>query len=82
MRKIVFGFAVVAAVASALAQAVAPAIENEEQAYGAVYGRIVERIRLWPGLAPHETRPNRGISSGTRRKRTTGGVMTCHVLNS
>ena len=42
MRKIVFGFAVVAVVASALAQAVAPAIENEEQAYGAVYGRIVE----------------------------------------
>ena len=35
MRKIVFGFAVVAAVASALAQAVAPAIENEEQSYGA-----------------------------------------------
>ena len=60
MRKIVFGFAVVAAVASALAQAVAPAIENEEQAYGAVYGRIVERIRLWPGLAPHETKAEPG----------------------
>ena len=60
MRKIVFGFAVVAAVASALAQAVAPAIENEEQAYGAVYGRIVERIRLWPGAAPHETKAEPG----------------------
>ena len=60
MRKIVFGFAVVAAVASALAQAVAPALENEEQAYGAVYGRIVERIRLWPGLAPHETKAEPG----------------------
>ena len=52
MRKIVFGFAVVAAVASALAQAVAPAIENEEQAYGAVYGRIVECREVSGGSDP------------------------------
>ena len=56
MRKIVFGFAVVAAVASALAQAVAPAIENEEQAYGAVYGRIVEcREGLTPLVVRQES---------------------------
>ena len=42
MKKSIMCFAVMAAVVSALAQAVAPAIENEEQAYGAVYGRIVE----------------------------------------
>ena len=60
MKKSIMCFAVMAAVVSALAQAVAPAIENEEQAYGAVYGRIVERIRLWPGLAPHETKAEPG----------------------
>jgi len=48
------------AAASAQAQAVAPEIENEERAYGAVYGRIAERIRLWPGLAPHETKAELG----------------------
>ena len=30
-------------------------LENEDKAYGGLYGQIVERIRLWPGLAPHET---------------------------
>ena len=60
MKKSIMCFAVMAAVVSALAQAVAPAIENEEQAYGAVYGRIAERIRLWPGLAPHETKAEPG----------------------
>ena len=29
-------------------------LENEDKAYGGLYGQIVERIRLWPGLAPHE----------------------------
>ena len=29
-------------------------LENEDKAYGELDGRIVERIRLWPGLAPHE----------------------------
>ena len=60
MKKSIMCFAVMAAVVSALAQAVAPAIENEEQAYGAVYGRIAERIRLWPDLAPHETKAEPG----------------------
>ena len=44
MRKIVFGFAVVAAVASALAQAVAPAIENEEQAWFTAGSSSVGRV--------------------------------------
>ena len=60
MKKSIMCSAVMAAVVSALAQAVAPAIENEEQAYGAVYGRIAERIRLWPDLAPHETKAEPG----------------------
>ena len=35
-------------------------VENEDKAYGELYGRIVERIRLWPGLAPHETESSPG----------------------
>ena len=27
-------------------------VPNENKAYGELYGRIVERIHLWPGLAP------------------------------
>ena len=30
-------------------------LENEDKAYGVLYGRISERFRLWPGIAPHET---------------------------
>ena len=29
-------------------------LENEDKAYGALHDRIVERIRLWPGLAPRD----------------------------
>ena len=29
-------------------------LENEDKAYGELYGQIVERFRLWPELAPHE----------------------------
>ena len=29
-------------------------LENEDKAYGELHSRIVERIRLWPGFAPHE----------------------------
>ena len=35
-------------------------LENEDKAYGALHDRIVERIRLWPGLAPRETEANPG----------------------
>ena len=35
-------------------------LENEDKAYGDLQGRIVERIRLWPGLAPHETESSPG----------------------
>ena len=35
-------------------------LEHEDKAYGELYGRIVERIRLWPGLAPHETEASLG----------------------
>ena len=35
-------------------------LENEDKAYGELHGRIVERIRLWPALAPHETEANPG----------------------
>ena len=36
------------------------AVENEDKAYGELYGRIVERIRLWPGFAPHEKESSLG----------------------
>ena len=35
-------------------------LANEDKAYGELHGRIVERIRLWPDLAPHETEANPG----------------------
>jgi hypothetical protein len=35
-------------------------VENEDKAYGELHGRIVERIRLWPGLAPHEKESSPG----------------------
>ena len=35
-------------------------VPNEDKAYGEHYGRIVERIRLWPGFAPHETESSPG----------------------
>jgi acetyl esterase/lipase len=35
-------------------------VENEDKAYGELHGRIVERIRLWPGLAPHATESSPG----------------------
>ena len=35
-------------------------LENEDKAYGELGERIVERIRLWPGLAPHETESSPG----------------------
>ena len=35
-------------------------VKNEDKAYGAFRERIVERIRLWPGLAPHETESSPG----------------------
>ena len=60
MKRFVLGVAVVAVAASALAQATMSAIEDMDQAYGAFYGRIAERIRLWPGLAPHETEASPG----------------------
>ena len=44
----------VASVANALS------LENEDTAYGELGERIVERIRLWPGLAPRETESSPG----------------------
>jgi len=35
-------------------------LENEDKAYGELQGRIAERFRLWPGLAPHETEADAG----------------------
>ena len=35
-------------------------VPNENKAYGELYGRIVERIHLWPGLAPRETESSPG----------------------
>ena len=60
MNRLVLGVSIVAVAASALAQATMPAIENEDKAYGAFYGQIAARIRLWPGLAPHETEASPG----------------------
>ena len=60
MNRFVLSVVVVAAAVSAWAQAEVPALENEDKAYGALQERIVARIRLWPGLAPHETESNRG----------------------
>ena len=44
----------VAAVVAVSAVGGAP-LENEDKAYGELYGQIVGRFRLWPELAPHET---------------------------
>ena len=60
MNRLALSVVVVAAAVSAWAQAEVPALENEDKAYGALQERIVARIRLWPGLAPHETESNRG----------------------
>ena len=35
-------------------------LENEDKAYGELHSRIVERIRLWPGFAPHEKESSPG----------------------
>ena len=35
-------------------------VPNEDKAYGELCDRIVERIRRWPGLAPHETAADPG----------------------
>ena len=60
MNRLAVSVVVVAAAVSAWAQAEVPALANEDKAYGALQERIVARIRLWPGLAPHETESNRG----------------------
>ena len=47
---------------------------DEDKAYGELHGRIAERFRLWPGLAPHETVANPGYymyderANGWRRR--------------
>ena len=68
MRFVFLGIAIVGVAASVGAQAPAPAIENIDQAYGVFADRIVERVRLWPELAPHETeaRPGRFVKDEKR----------------
>ena len=44
----------------ALAAVLHAELANEDKAYGALHGRIAERIRLWPDLAPHETKSDPG----------------------
>ena len=60
MKRVVLSVVAVVAAVSAWAQAEVSALENEDKAYGALQERIVARISLWPGLAPHETESNRG----------------------
>ena len=60
MNRLGLSVVVVVAAVSAWAQAEVSALENEDKAYGALHERIVARIRLWPGLAPHETECRRG----------------------
>ena len=60
MKRLILRVMVVAAAVSAWAQAEVPALANEDKAYGALQERIVARISLWPGLAPHETEASRG----------------------
>ena len=52
MKGIALWGVVAAVLASACAQM--PEVKDMDKAYGAFSERIVERIRLWPGLAPHE----------------------------
>ena len=52
-------FAVCIMAISLSAQSAVP-LADEDKAYGALNGQIVERIRLWPGLAPHETESSPG----------------------
>ena len=47
-----------------------PCVENEDKAYGELQERIVERIRLWPDLAPHETEANPGRYAYDERVKT------------
>lgn len=56
--------------ALAVEQATVPAIENMDKAYGAFYGRVADRIRLWPGLAPHETEAKPGRFVRDEQKKT------------
>ena len=44
----------------AVAEDVHAALADEDKAYGELQNRIVARIRLWPGLAPHETEGSPG----------------------
>ncbi len=54
-----WSFAACIMVISISAQSAVP-LADEDKAYGALNGQIVERIRLWPGLAPHETESSPG----------------------
>ena len=44
----------------ALAAVLHAELANEDKAYCALHGRIAGRIRLWPDLAPHETKSDPG----------------------
>ncbi len=44
----------------ALAAVLHAELANEDKAYGALHGRIAGRIRLWPDMAPHETKSDPG----------------------
>ena len=57
MQKHLLKFALVVLAASALHGS---ELANEDKAYGALCGRIAGRIRLWPDLAPHETKSDPG----------------------
>lgn len=57
-------------------------LANEDKAYGALYGRIAGRIRLWPGLAPHETEsdPGKYFFDGKRKVWRRGEVSQPEVI--
>ena len=48
---------------------VAPEVENMDKAYGELFGRVVARVRLWPGLAPHESDDCPGVIVRNEKKK-------------
>ena len=42
------------------AHAEVPLIEHSAEAYGAFEKQVVARVKLWPDLAPHETKADPG----------------------
>lgn len=78
MRNLLLVCVVLSVVLSVQAQLPKPDIlPNEEKAYGDLTGQIVERIRLWPGLAPGEKSDDSGRFAYDKPKKVWRRYDTC-----